>query len=104
MEVYQHRIVGARIVVRGFGSNRKLVWVGWLVGCLLYLPRSRSTEKRELKGAYILLLMIKKKPPARTFNKRAISASPHRKGCYVHGRQNRTKSSKDPVMVPCVKS
>lgn len=42
----------------GFGSNRKLVWVGWLVGwlvCLLYLPRSRLTEKRELKGAYILL-------------------------------------------------
>lgn len=37
------------------GLNRKLVWVGWLVGCLLYLPRSRSTEKRESKGAYILL-------------------------------------------------
>lgn len=39
----------------GFGSNRKLDGVvGWLV-CLLYLPRSRLTEKRELKGVYILL-------------------------------------------------
>lgn len=28
--------------------------VGWLV-CLLYLLRSRSTEKRESKGGYILL-------------------------------------------------
>lgn len=53
-------------------------WMGWLVGwlvCLLYLPRSRSTEKRELKGAYILLIIIKKKPPGENVNKRAISAS-----------------------------
>lgn len=63
------------MVKGGFGSNRKLDgWVGWLVVFYTFLV-SRSTEKRELKGAYILLLLIiKKKTPARTFNKRAISA------------------------------
>lgn len=73
--------------------NRKFVWVGWLVGFLLYLPRSRSIEKRELKGAYILLLLIKEKNPRRE-RSTSVRYRPHltgRVGIYVHGKQNRTK-------------
>lgn len=71
--------------------------LGWLVGWLLYLLRSRSTEKRELKGAYILLIIIKKKKTPRRERSTSVRYRPHltgRVGMYVHGRQNRTKSSK----------
>lgn len=73
-------MVGARILVRGVWIKSKAC-LGWLVGCLLYLPRSRSTES----------VMIKEK----TQRERSTSVRyrPHitgRVGIYVHGRQNRT--------------
>lgn len=70
----------------------------WLVGCLLYLPRSYSTEKRELKGAYILL------KPSENVQQACDIGLTGRVGIYVHGKQNRTKSSKRSGMVPCIRS
>lgn len=87
-------------MVRGGIWIKSKVCLSWLVGWLSSIPlRSRSIEKRELKGAYILLLLIKKKKPPGENVQPSVRYRPRRKvvGIYVHGRQNRTKSSKDTV-------
>lgn len=77
----------------GFGIKSKAC-LGWLVG-LASIPPSFPFDREEgIEGCIYSssYYQEKKDPPARTFNKRAISASPHRKGWYVCTRQ--TKQNK----------
>lgn len=75
------------------GLDQIQSWMGWLVGWLSSIPPSFPFDRE---------CYYERKNPARTFNKRAISAS--QEGLLYPRQTKQNKSSKRYGMVPCIRS
>lgn len=86
-------------MIRGGIWIKSEACLGWLVGWFVFYTSlvSRSIEKRELKAAYILLLIIKKKPPGENVQQACDIGLIGRLLVYTRQTKQNNKSSKDPV-------